>query len=64
VVALSSWLWRLFDVRVVDGAVNGTASLVAAGSRYWRRWQSGDVQQYAFSFLLGALLVVGWLVLG
>jgi NADH-quinone oxidoreductase subunit L len=64
VVALSTWLWRLFDVRVVDGAVNGTASLVAAGSRYWRRWQTGDVQQYAFSFLLGALLVVGWLVLG
>jgi NADH-quinone oxidoreductase subunit L len=62
-VAASTWLWRLFDVRVVDGLVNGTASMVAASSRQWRRLQTGDVQQYAFSFLVGAVLILGWLVL-
>jgi NADH-quinone oxidoreductase subunit L len=62
-VGLSSWLWKLFDVRVVDGLVNGTAALVAASSRQWRRLQTGDVQQYAFSFLVGAVLILGWLVL-
>jgi NADH-quinone oxidoreductase subunit L len=62
-VGFSSWLWRLFDVRVVDGLVNGTAAMVAASSRQWRRWQTGDVQQYAFSFLVGAVLILGWLVL-
>jgi NADH-quinone oxidoreductase subunit L len=61
--AFSDRLWRLFDVRVVDGVVNGTASLVAASSRQLRRLQSGDVQQYAFSFLVGAVLILGWLVL-
>jgi NADH-quinone oxidoreductase subunit L len=62
-VGLSGWLWKLFDVRVVDGLVNGTAAMVAASSRHWRRWQTGDVQQYAFSFLVGAVLILGWLVL-
>jgi NADH-quinone oxidoreductase subunit L len=62
-VGLSDWLWKLFDVRVVDGLVNGTAAMVAASSRQWRRWQTGDVQQYAFSFLVGAVLILGWLVL-
>ncbi len=60
IVALASWLWKSFDVRVIDGLVNGTARGVAASSRVWRRWQSGDVQQYALSFLIGALLIIGY----
>jgi hypothetical protein len=47
---------------VIDGIVNGTASGMATTSRWWRRWQTGNVQHYAFSFLIGALLVVGYCV--
>jgi NADH-quinone oxidoreductase subunit L len=62
-VSLSNWLWQVFDVRVVDGIVNGTASRVAGSSRSWRRLQTGDVQHYALSFLFGALLIVGYFAL-
>jgi NADH-quinone oxidoreductase subunit L len=60
--AFSDWLWQFLDVRVVDGAVNGTASGMATASRLWRRWQTGNVQQYALSFLIGAVLVVAYCV--
>jgi NADH-quinone oxidoreductase subunit L len=63
IVALSGWLWRFFDVRVVDGIVNGTARNIAGSSRSWRRLQTGDVQHYALSFLFGALLIVGYYAL-
>jgi NADH-quinone oxidoreductase subunit L len=62
-VSLSSWMWRFFDVRIVDGLVNGTASSIASSSRSWRRLQTGDVQHYALWFLFGALLIVGYYAL-
>jgi NADH-quinone oxidoreductase subunit L len=62
-LSLSNWLWRFFDVRVVDGFVNGAARSIASSSRTWRRLQTGDVQHYALSFLLGALLIVGYYAL-
>jgi NADH-quinone oxidoreductase subunit L len=48
------------DPAVIDGAVNGTGTVMAAASRVWRRLQTGNVQHYALSFLVGVLLLVGW----
>jgi len=62
-VALSNWLWRSFDVGVIDALVNGTGRGVLANSRMARRLQSGDVQQYALSLLLGALLIMAYYAL-
>jgi len=62
-VALSTWLWRFFDVGIIDGLVNGTAEAVGANSGLWRRWQTGNVQQYAASMLLGALAILGYFAL-
>ncbi|MBI4518936.1 MAG: NADH-quinone oxidoreductase subunit L [Deltaproteobacteria bacterium] len=56
----SVWLWRVWDVLVVDGLVNGTASAVAANSGLWRLLQTGNVQHYALSFLLGAVAILGY----
>ena len=47
-----------FDARVVDGAVNGLANLIAAVSRFVRRIQTGRVQHYATIIVLGAVFVV------
>ena len=47
-----------FDVRVVDGAVNGLAALVASASRLVRRVQTGRVQHYAAAIVLGTVLVL------
>jgi NADH-quinone oxidoreductase subunit L len=51
------------DPGIIDGAVNGAALLVAATSGAWRRLQSGNVQHYALSFLVGALVLLGYWVM-
>jgi len=63
-VRLSNWLWRGFDVAVIDGAVNGTAGAVAFNSGLWRRLESGNVQHYALSFLVGVVVILGYYVWG
>ena len=59
-LTVSTWLWRSFDVRVIDGLINGAAAGVLANGRWWRRWQSGNVQHYALSLFVGALLIVAY----
>jgi len=53
-------LWRGFDVRVIDGAVNGTGALVSGGSAVLRRLQTGSVRAYAMSVFMGAVTIVGY----
>ena len=57
---LSNFLWRVFDIGILDGIVNGTARVVGANSSLWRRWQTGNVEHYAASMLLGAVLIVAY----
>jgi NADH-quinone oxidoreductase subunit L len=52
-------LWRLDDA-VVDGAVNGTASIVASLAVTLRRLQTGSVRAYAGSLLGGVVLILGY----
>jgi NADH-quinone oxidoreductase subunit L len=53
-------LWRGVDVHVIDGAVNGTASIVQGGSSLMRRLQTGSVRAYAGSLLIGVVLILGY----
>ena len=53
-------LWRGFDVRVIDGAVNGTASVVEGWARLLRRLQTGSVRTYAGSLFLGVVMILGY----
>ena len=55
-------LWRGFDVRVIDGAVNGTGALVTGGSAVLRRLQTGSVRTYAGSLFVGVVLVLGYYI--
>jgi NADH-quinone oxidoreductase subunit L len=59
--ALADFIAFRFDSGVVDGAVNGLGAVVAGTSSLWRRVQTGNVQHYALSFLLGALALVWYL---
>jgi NADH-quinone oxidoreductase subunit L len=59
-VASQDALWRGLDVRVVDGAVNGTGALVAAGSNLLRRLQTGSVRAYAGSMFIGVVVILGY----
>jgi NADH-quinone oxidoreductase subunit L len=51
---------RRVDPGVIDAAADGAGLLVAATSGLWRRLQTGNVQHYALSFLLGALALLGY----
>ncbi len=53
-------LWRGFDVRVIDGAVNGTGALVSGASAVLRRLQTGSVRAYAGSLFVGVVVVLGY----
>jgi NADH-quinone oxidoreductase subunit L len=59
----SAFLWRGFDVAIVDGAVDGVARLLELGSFRLRRVQTGVVFNYVLSILAGAVLLLGYLVL-
>jgi len=53
-------LWRGVDVGVIDGAVNGVAALIDAGSMALRRLQTGSVRAYAGSLFIGVVLMLGY----
>jgi NADH-quinone oxidoreductase subunit L len=59
---LSLWLAGVFDPRVIDGLVNGTATATLAWARGLRRVQTGYVMNYALGILLGAVAVVAYLL--
>jgi len=52
-------LCAAFDVNVIDGAVNGVASLVAESAAGLRRLQAGKVRRYLVTMLGGIVVVVG-----
>jgi len=53
--------WRRFDEPVVDGSVNGIGALVRAGSGVLRYLQTGYVMSYVLSFLVGVVVILGYL---
>jgi NADH-quinone oxidoreductase subunit L len=62
IVAASVWLWEAFDSSFIDAIVNGVGSFVQGVSASMRRLQTGVVGNYAFSLLLGAVLIVGYVL--
>ena len=48
---------NLFDKYVVDGLVNGVANTASGASRFFRRMQSGFVQNYALVMGAGIVLI-------
>jgi NADH-quinone oxidoreductase subunit L len=55
-------LWKGFDVRIVDGLVNGSAGLVAITAQWARKIQSGVAQNYAIVFIGGIVFILTWLL--
>jgi len=56
--AIATFLWKVFDVGFIDGIVNGVASVSRGLGGLLRATQTGYVRNYAFSLLLGVLIVV------
>ncbi|MDT8419915.1 MAG: NADH-quinone oxidoreductase subunit L [Desulfuromonadales bacterium] len=61
---IGTFLWRGFDVCVVDGVVNGTAWVVKGLSAGLRFTQSGFLHNYAAAMVVGVVVIVGYYVFG
>lgn len=57
------FLWKIFDVKIIDGLVNGLAVVVESGSGIIRKIQNGVAQSYALVMMAGIALVLLWLIL-
>jgi NADH-quinone oxidoreductase subunit L len=57
-MALSNFLWRVWDVLIIDGLVNAVGSVVAGTGAVLRLFQSGYVGTYAFFLVLGILVLL------
>ena len=58
---LGSVLWKVMDMYVIDGlVVNGLANSVKRISTRIRVIQSGFVYHYAFTMIIGVLLLITW----
>jgi len=51
-------LWKGGDVAVIDGFVNGCATLVGGLATVIRKLQSGYVYTYAFAMIIGMVTLL------
>jgi NADH-quinone oxidoreductase subunit L len=58
-----NFLWRIADVKIIDGVVNGTASLIESLSGKIRKMQTGVTQVYAVVMMLGIVIALFWIIL-
>ena len=59
---LGAVLLKVADGWLIEGAVNGTAAVVKRAGDKLRKVETGYVQEYALSIIVGAIIVVGYLV--
>ncbi|MEO8167976.1 MAG: proton-conducting transporter membrane subunit, partial [bacterium] len=57
-----AFLWRIFDVKIVDGIVNGIPKAIGMFSGVARKVQTGIVQSYVLVFVLGVVVILGFLI--
>ena len=58
----SEIIYDKFDLKVIDGAVNGTATATGFSGKILSYFQSGLIKDYALIFLLGAIIFLGYLL--
>jgi NADH-quinone oxidoreductase subunit L len=59
---LGQFLWKGFDVVVVDGIVNGTGFVIKGFSGVLRLTQTGLMHNYALSMVVGVIVMVAYYV--
>jgi NADH-quinone oxidoreductase subunit L len=57
-----AFLWKIFDVKIIDGIVNGLPKLIGMISDVGRKMQTGIAQSYVLAFVLGVVLILGFLI--
>ncbi|MEO8513849.1 MAG: NADH-quinone oxidoreductase subunit L [Ignavibacteria bacterium] len=62
-VWLTGIFYRILDVKIIDGAVNGTARFFNNLSLDWRKIQTGVIQDYALFSVAGILAIILYILL-
>ncbi|MDP2268124.1 MAG: NADH-quinone oxidoreductase subunit L, partial [Deltaproteobacteria bacterium] len=62
ILKVGALLLKAVDIGLIEGLVNGTAAVIQRAGAKLRRIETGYVQQYAFGIILGAIVVVGYLI--
>ena len=55
-----SFLWKVVDVKLIDGFVNGVAKVFGGLAGVLRYTQTGFARGYAAVILVGAIVVIGY----
>jgi len=61
---LARLLWKAVDELVIDGAINAGSFLVELAGDLLRFFTTGNVRNYALTFLLGIVAILAWLLTG
>lgn len=56
------FLWKIFDVKIIDGAVNGIARYISNIGFDWRRLQTGIIQDYTTVSVAGVIIILLYLL--
>ncbi len=59
---IGSGFWRIGEITLIDGFINGLAKIVAWFSGVIRNVQTGFLYHYAFSMIIGLVVLLGWFV--
>ncbi len=59
---LGDFLWRIVDVKIVDGVPNGAASFSKAVAARVSKLQSGYIYNYALAMVLGLIVIISFLI--
>lgn len=63
-IRLSQFLWKFFDVNVIDRVVVGFGKVSIRSGEWVRSSQTGLIQVYAVVFVIGILLTLGYVIYG
>ncbi len=56
------FMWKVFDVKGIDGTVNGTASTASGTSGVLKTVQNGIINRYALVFVVGVIAILAYLI--
>ncbi|RKX28532.1 MAG: NADH-quinone oxidoreductase subunit L [Candidatus Zixiibacteriota bacterium] len=62
-IVFSLFLWKVVDVILIDGFVNGSALVYEGVSESLRRVQTGRLRSYATLFVFGVVILVAYFVM-
>lgn len=57
-----SFFWKFFDLKIIDGIVNGLATITVELGERIRKIQTGFAQTYAIYMIAGAIILLTWIV--